>query len=156
MTLIFTLFICTVATVAHGRDDDPRPCIDAGPPEVSAAPKKAEPILLTTPEAMMRRPGDYPAEAQANGIGGYVLLQFTLPDDGRPSRPVVVMSEPKGVFEEAALAKLQFLAFEVPSQWLIEHPNRRHELVFMYYVWGSTPPEVPDFDLRAIAVIGRK
>jgi len=124
---------------------------DTAPPA-----QKIEPVLVNTKEAMTRTPGDYPAEALDKGIGGYVLVQFTLPDDGHPTQSVVVMSEPKGVFENVALAKVQTMQFALPEQWVAEHPNRRHELVFIYYVWGASWPEVPPFDGRAITLIGRR
>ena len=44
----------------------------------------------------------YPRRAQERGIEGYVLLSFTVSPTGAVVDPVVIESEPKGVFDEAA------------------------------------------------------
>jgi len=45
----------------------------------------------------------YPRRAQARGIEGYVVVEFTVTKTGAVTSPVVVQAEPEGVFERAAL-----------------------------------------------------
>ena len=59
------------------------------------------PIVKVTPQ--------YPRRALARGIEGYVLLEFTVTKTGAVENPVVVESEPSGVFDAAAIkAALRF------------------------------------------------
>ncbi len=44
----------------------------------------------------------YPARAQSQGIEGWVLLKFTVLESGAVADPVVIESQPPGVFDEAA------------------------------------------------------
>ena len=44
----------------------------------------------------------YPQRAQERGIEGYVLLSFTVSPTGAVIDPVVIESQPKGVFDNAA------------------------------------------------------
>ena len=51
----------------------------------------------------------YPESAQERGIEGYVLLEFTVTETGATADPVVIESQPKGVFDSAAIkAVLKF------------------------------------------------
>lgn len=51
----------------------------------------------------------YPRRAQTRGIEGYVLLQFTVTKSGAVADPVVLESEPPGIFDRAAInAALKF------------------------------------------------
>jgi periplasmic protein TonB len=51
----------------------------------------------------------YPESAAERGIEGYVLLEFTVTETGATSNPSVIESQPKGVFDEAAMkAVLKF------------------------------------------------
>ena len=45
----------------------------------------------------------YPRRAQARGIEGFVVVEFTVTKTGAVTSPVVVQAEPEGVFERAAL-----------------------------------------------------
>lgn len=45
----------------------------------------------------------YPAAAHAAGVEGEVLLEFLVTSQGKVVNPVVVRSEPPGVFDEAAI-----------------------------------------------------
>lgn len=49
-------------------------------------------------------PPDYPERLFARGVEGYVVLAYTVGTDGRAHDPVVLYSEPDGVFDAAALA----------------------------------------------------
>jgi len=59
------------------------------------------PIVKVTPQ--------YPRRALARGLEGYVMLEFTVTKTGAVLNPVVVESEPAGVFDAAAIkAALRF------------------------------------------------
>jgi len=59
------------------------------------------PIVKVTPQ--------YPRRALARGLEGYVMLEFTVTKTGAVVNPVVVDSEPSGVFDAAAIkAALRF------------------------------------------------
>jgi len=49
----------------------------------------------------------YPPEAKAKGIEGKVVVRYGVSVDGRVIRARVDSAEPKGVFEEAALAAVR-------------------------------------------------
>jgi len=52
---------------------------------------------------------NYPRRAQARGIEGYVLLEFTVTKTGAVENPVIVESDPPGIFDRAAIqAALKF------------------------------------------------
>lgn len=44
----------------------------------------------------------YPESAAERGIEGYVLLEFTVTETGATANPVVIESQPAGVFDDAA------------------------------------------------------
>ncbi len=44
----------------------------------------------------------YPPRAQSRGLEGWVLLEFTVTEAGTVRDPVVIESEPAGIFDEAA------------------------------------------------------
>ncbi len=51
----------------------------------------------------------YPRRAQTRGIEGYVLLEFTVTRTGAVADPVVIESDPPGIFDRAAInASLKF------------------------------------------------
>ncbi len=51
----------------------------------------------------------YPRRAQTRGIEGYVLLEFTVTKTGAVANPVIIESEPPGIFDRAAInAALKF------------------------------------------------
>lgn len=58
-------------------------------------PEDAEPLLRRNPA--------YPADAQREGIEGWVYLEFTVTKDGRTRDIVVLDADPKEIFDEAAV-----------------------------------------------------
>jgi TonB family protein len=52
---------------------------------------------------LVRIPPDYPPEALRGGVEGWVRLQFTITATGSVRDPVVIASNPPGVFDAAAL-----------------------------------------------------
>ncbi len=45
----------------------------------------------------------YPRRAQARGIEGYVIVEFTVSKNGSVKNPFVVEAKPEGIFDRAAL-----------------------------------------------------
>ncbi len=79
----------------------PRPAADA-PVTAAAAPAAEIPLTLLQPV----RP-DYPRDAVQRGIEGWVDLAFLVNAEGRTVNVHVVGSEPRGVFDKAAVAAVQ-------------------------------------------------
>jgi len=52
---------------------------------------------------LVRFPPEYPMSANVQRIEGYVLLRFTVTETGSVADPEVVRSEPRGVFDRAAM-----------------------------------------------------
>ncbi|MEE9254585.1 MAG: energy transducer TonB [Pseudomonadales bacterium] len=49
----------------------------------------------------------YPAQAKVSGVQGYVVLEYRVNEFGEVLDPVVVESEPPGVFDASALAAVR-------------------------------------------------
>ena len=45
----------------------------------------------------------YPRRAQARGIEGFVVVEFTVTKTGAVTNPIVIKAEPEGIFDRAAL-----------------------------------------------------
>ena len=45
----------------------------------------------------------YPRRAQARGIEGFVVVEFTVTKTGAVTNPIVIQAEPEGIFDRAAL-----------------------------------------------------
>lgn len=54
---------------------------------------------------------DYPSRALERGIEGYVILEFTVSKSGSVVDPVVVDSDPPGIFDRAALSTIPKLQY---------------------------------------------
>lgn len=52
---------------------------------------------------LVRVPPDYPQRALNRGIEGWVIVQFTITGTGTVKDAVVVESQPKGIFDDAAI-----------------------------------------------------
>ncbi|MGK2233416.1 energy transducer TonB [Colwellia polaris] len=51
----------------------------------------------------------YPRRAQSRGIEGYVIVEFTVTKNGSVRNPLVIESQPEGIFDRAAMdAALKF------------------------------------------------
>ncbi len=60
----------------------------------------------TDPLPLVRIPPDYPPRALERGIEGWVIVRFTITQTGSVKDPQVVDSQPKRVFDEAALRSI--------------------------------------------------
>lgn len=63
------------------------------------------------PRAIRTFPPQYPYTAKRDNIEGRVLLKFVVDTDGLPKEAKVEVSEPEGVFDEAALKALERYRF---------------------------------------------
>ena len=54
----------------------------------------------------------YPEEAIRDCIEGYVVLEYTLTEEGRAKDIVVIDADPPGIFEAAAIRELELSEFE--------------------------------------------
>lgn len=64
------------------------------------------------PVPLVRTPPFYPPHAQAQHIEGRVRVEFTVGEDGSVNAPVVVFSDPSGVFDRAVLSAIRHWRFE--------------------------------------------
>ena len=75
------------------------------PPEPSSdttqTPQVAREIL-----PLVSIPPDYPPRALAQGIEGWVRIQFTISVNGSVKDAIVVAADPENVFDQAALAAI--------------------------------------------------
>lgn len=62
--------------------------------------------------AMVKVQPVYPRRALQRGITGYVVLEFTINELGMVEEPRVIVSEPPGVFDRAALKALERWKFQ--------------------------------------------
>lgn len=54
----------------------------------------------------------YPRSALTQGIEGWVLVEFTIGTEGQVKNPHIVSSDPRGVFDEAALGAVKRFRFK--------------------------------------------
>lgn len=51
---------------------------------------------------------EYPPEALKNCIEGWVILEFNVSKDGEAINPIIIESQPVGVFDQVALKQLTY------------------------------------------------
>ena len=82
------------------------------------------PIVAAQPE--------YPARAVKRGIEGFVTLEFTLTEKGTVKDPVVIESNPPGIFDRSAIQAL--LKFEYQPKVVDGKPTQvegvKHKIVY--------------------------
>jgi protein TonB len=64
------------------------------------------------PQAIRKAPAVYPFSAKRQGLTGKVMIRCLVNVDGTASKHQIVESEPKGVFDEAALEALEKWRFK--------------------------------------------
>lgn len=85
------------------------------PGSVRRADKDVLPVVRYSPA--------YPCEAEAQGIEGYVSIQFSILEDGKVGGAQVIESVPPGIFDSAALAAVQLWEY---APFLVDGtPTRR-------------------------------
>ena len=78
---------------------------------LTACASKARMFDIVPAKLITRAEPIYPQEAKDLGLEGYVKLRFTLTAEGTVSNPIVVESEPKVVFDFAALDAVKKLRY---------------------------------------------
>ena len=63
-----------------------------------------EDTVDVVPKAKYRPPLNYPSYARSRSIEGYVLLSMLIGTNGEVEKVKLISSEPKGVFDQVALA----------------------------------------------------
>lgn len=61
---------------------------------------------------LVRIPPEYPRNALAKGVEGYVDVLFTVTETGTVSNPMVLAAKPRGVFDDASLAAVARWRFQ--------------------------------------------
>jgi protein TonB len=64
------------------------------------------------PRPVSRKPPAYPARARQRGVQGHVTLKIKVSEDGAVEQVRVVDADPKGVFEQVAIAAVRQWTFE--------------------------------------------
>lgn len=74
----------------------------------------------------------YPQSAASRGIEGYVLLEFTVTETGATADPIIIESQPKGVFDTAASKAVLKFKYKprVENGLPIRVPGVRHVITF--------------------------
>jgi protein TonB len=85
----------------------------AQPPPEAAAPKPARTGL---PDVVSSVQPTYPRDALRDGVSGEVTVTFTVNADGSVSGASVVSSNPRRVFDNAALEAIRKWRFEAPGE----------------------------------------
>jgi TonB family protein len=93
------------------------------------AAEQSEPVLLS------RNFPRFTAEMLNKGQSGYVLLQFRLDDEGGTYDHRIVISDPKGAFDETVVSfARKRLRFKVPAEWVESHADRNYEMAFLFLI----------------------
>ena len=101
-----------------------KPAPAAAPPPVAATPPPApveaapapKPARAATPTPITAPQPVYPRDALRDGVSGEVTVAFTINADGSVSGAKVASSNPRRVFDAAALEAIRKWKFEAPGQ----------------------------------------
>lgn len=87
----------------------------------------------------------YPAAAKADGIEGYVILEFTVDEEGKATNAHVVEAQPKGVFDAAALDAIRYYRYKpaVEQGQAIATPAVRNRITFALRGGASVEHQQP-------------
>lgn len=84
------------------------------PVEAQPPPRPARPAGL--PNVVSSAQPEYPREALRDGVSGEVTVAFTVNADGSVGTASVVSSNPRNVFDRAAVAAIKKWRFEAPGE----------------------------------------
>jgi TonB family protein len=115
-------------------------------PEVEAAPARAvEPAREPEITRVLAVNPQYPSSAASSGVEGFVEVSFTVTALGRVENAVVTAAEPKGMFEQAALAAI--------ARWRYSADESRaaHTLSHRFDFKSADAKAVPVAAIRATA-----
>ena len=81
---------------------------------------------------LVRVPPVYPARAQERGIEGYVVVEFTIAEDGTVKDAIVLESQPSKIFDRAALRAIRKWKYKpkVEDGIAMERPGNRIRIPF--------------------------
>lgn len=81
---------------------------------------------------LVRVPPVYPARAQERGIEGYVVVEFTIAEDGTVKNAIVLESQPSKIFDRAALRAIRKWKYKpkVEDGIAMERPGNRIRIPF--------------------------
>lgn len=71
----------------------------------------------------------FPAKAVRQKAEGWVQLEFSLDNKGRPKQIISLDDSPRGVFQNCALSSLKHWIFEVPAT---HEKEDRYQFVFQF------------------------
>lgn len=110
------------ATTAPAPGATPVPGPSAAPETAASPPPAAEPVyyptesLDTIPKLLTKMRQTYPPRARDGGIEGSVTLELWINERGEIDQASVVKAQPRGYFEEAALAMLRGQRYSPPMK----------------------------------------
>ena len=101
-------------TIEHGTEATELRVVLAAVPPQPPPPSRTSERDITLPEMipLTQVPPLYPRRAARLQIEGFVTIEFTIAPDGSVIEPVVVESEPRNVFDRAALQAIVQWKFE--------------------------------------------
>jgi protein TonB len=94
----------------------PPPTEAAPPPKPVEAPPPPKPARSGAPDVVSGPQPVYPRDALRDGVAGEVTVAFTINADGSVSGASVVSSNPRRVFDSAALDAIRKWKFEAPGE----------------------------------------
>lgn len=112
-TVLVSAIACGLGFAAWAAQPS-RVAAPPAPPE--APPPPAPEAPPATPVRPALAPPRYPAYAVEHNLGGRVVLIVDVSADGRVRNAVIERSEPKGIFDEAALAAVRNWKFEPATE----------------------------------------
>ncbi len=88
---------------------------------------------------------EYPERARQEKIEGWVLVEFTVAEDGRPERIQVIGSEPDAVFDQAAVEAASQLVYVpmIKNGQLVAVSGVQYRYIFDLMDQGEEPPAFP-------------
>ncbi|HTA64039.1 MAG TPA: energy transducer TonB, partial [Xanthomonadaceae bacterium] len=89
---------------------------EASPAQPEAPPPKPARAPGSLPAVVSSAQPNYPPEALRDGVSGEVTVSFTVNPDGSVSGATIVSSNPRRVFDAAALEAIRKWKFEAPGE----------------------------------------
>ncbi len=127
--------LCNLATESVAALE-PEPAEVVVEPEPTPVPRGEDREV----KAIRRPPPSYPAEAQLQGLSGWVKLIFTVTAKGTTRDIRAVASDPPGVFERAAIDAAQRFVYapRLENGVAVDRPNVETEITFTWIDRGGS------------------
>jgi TonB family protein len=120
------------------------------PAQVASAPVQTLAPTVSKPDQPVpskRVAPTYPVRARLNGQEGYVLVEFSIRNNGKVSKVKVIESEPRRVFEKAA--RRAILAWRFDPATLHGFEGKRFNQRFDFNLKPAQPPVAQSADKRS-------